>query len=337
MTGKRSGCIGLILLGLLCLSVAANLVLMAVAAGASAKGGGLHASASSRSNFHYEEIEPAEKGSKDRIAVIRLSGIIGSEIQGESGVPMVDELKLAMRQALDDEHVKGVVLRVDSPGGEVTAADAIYNELALLRDEKPVVIHMGSVAASGGYYIACAGSHLMATDTTITGSIGVIIQTLNYRELLGKVGLESVVFKSGKFKDILSGSRPMTEEEREYIQGMVMQTYEKFVGIVAEERGLKVDDLRTGVADGRILSGTDALKAGLIDGLGYVEDAYEKARELARSPDAAVVEMSPRNRLGRLLRMLGESRATPVDRALANLAPMLQTGRIYLLPGWYAP
>jgi len=336
MSNKRTGCLGLILVLLLLVSVAANVVLMGVAAAGAGKSGSFTASATSHSNFQYEVIEDGAKGVHDRIGVIQLRGVISSDIEGDSGAPMVDELKSAMRTALDDDRIKAVVLRVDSPGGEVTAADALYHELAALRDEKPVVIHMGSVAASGGYYVACGGSHLMANDTTITGSIGVIIQTLNYKDLLGKIGLESVVFKSGKFKDILNGARDMTDEERQYIQAMVMQTYDKFVGIVAEERGLKVEELRTGIADGRIVSGTDALKAGLLDELGYVEDAYEKARELGKAPGAEVVELTPRNRFGRLLRMFAETRVHPVDRALARMTPSLTSGRMYLLPSWYA-
>jgi protease-4 len=336
MSNKRAGCLGLVLLLLLLVSVAANVVLMGVAAASAGKSGGFTAAAPGHSNFNYEVVEPADKGVKDRIGVIQLRGVIASDIEGDSGASMVDELKLAMRQALEDDHIKAVVVRIDSPGGEVTASDAIYNELAALREEKPVVVHMGSVAASGGYYVACGGTHLMAHDTTITGSIGVIIQTLNYKDLLGKIGLESVVFKSGKFKDILNGARDMTDEERQYIQAMVMQTYDKFVGIVAEERGLKLEDLKAGIADGRIVSGSDAMKAGLVDGLGYVEDAYEKARELGKAPGAEVVELTPRSRLGRLLRMLGEARATPVDRALARMAPSLTSGRMYLLPSWYA-
>jgi len=147
------------------------------------------------------------------------------------------------------------VLSIDSPGGEVTASDVIYSAVCKARKQKPVVVYMGSMAASGGFYVACGGSYLMANDTTLTGSIGVIIQTLNYQQLLGKIGVEAVVFKSGQFKDILSGSRQMTPEEKEYIQKLVMQTYGKFVGIVATERKLPVEQLTKGIADGRIISG----------------------------------------------------------------------------------
>src|SRR5437868_1220039 len=129
----------------------------------------------------------------------------------------------------------------------------------------------------------------MANETTITGSIGVIIQTLNYEQLFNKVGLASVVFKSGKFKDILNGARPMTPEERDYIQGFVMKTYDKFLGVVAQERHLSADMLRNTIADGRILSGKEALENKLIDGVGQLEDAFAKAKELGSAPDAAIV------------------------------------------------
>src|SRR5207237_3556921 len=120
--------------------------------------------------------------------------------------------------------------------------------------------------------------------------IGVIIQTLNYEQLFNKIGLASVVFKSGKFKDILNGARPMTPEERELIQSFVMQTYDKFLGVVARERSVAADTLRNKIADGRILSGKDALNNKLIDGLGQLEDAFAKAKQLGGAPPTRVVK-----------------------------------------------
>src|SRR6202022_4177813 len=175
-----------------------------------------------------------------------------------------------------------IVLEIDSPGGEVTASDAIYSALVKVRARKPVVVYMDSLAASGGYYVACGGKFLMANETTITGSIGVIIQTLNYEQLFNKIGLASVVFKSGKFKDILNGARPMTPEERELIQSFVMQSYDKFLGIVARERGLSAETLRNTIADGRILSGKDALNNKLGDALRPLEDAFNDTKQLGQ-------------------------------------------------------
>src|SRR4030095_3099005 len=134
-----------------------------------------------------------------------------------------------------------------------------------------VVVYMDSLAASGGYYVSCGGKFLMANETTITGSIGVIIQTLNYEQLLNKVGLASVVFKSGKFKDMLNGARPITPGERGRVQKFIMSTHANFLGIVAKRHTLPADLLRNTIADGRILSGKEALQNKLIDGLGELD------------------------------------------------------------------
>ena len=213
-------------------------------------------------------VENGARGSSDKIAVITLRGLISTGISGNVGESMVDDLRWQLEQARNDDDVRAVVLEVDSPGGEVTASDMIYNAVVKTRAKKPVVVYMESLAASGGYYVSCGGKYLMANETSITGSIGVIIQTLNYEQLFNKIGLASVVFKSGKFKDMLNGARPMTPEERDYVQSFVMKTYEKFLGIVAKERNVPAETLRNGIADGRILSGRDALDNKLIDGLG---------------------------------------------------------------------
>src|SRR5207253_297960 len=166
------------------------------------------------------------RGSPDKIALITLRGLISSSVPGTVGDSMVDDLRAALQQARDDNQVKAVVLEIDSPGGEVTASDQIYNAVVKTRARKPVVVYMDTLAASGGYYISCGGKFLMANETTITGSIGVIIQTLNYEQLFNKLGLASVVFKSGKFKDMLNGARPVTPEERELVQSFIMKTYD---------------------------------------------------------------------------------------------------------------
>jgi protease-4 len=251
---------------------------------------------------------------------------------------MVDDLKIQLHQAAMDDDVKAIVLYVDSPGGEVTASDMIYDAVTRARARKPVVVYMGSLAASGGYYVSCGGSYLMADDTSLTGSIGVIIETFNYANLLGKIGLESVVFKSGQFKDMLNGAREMTPEEKTYVQDMVMQTYGKFVGIVARERKIPEEQLRTGIADGRVISGRDALGDKLIDGLGQIEDAYAKARELGKAPDAPVVRYEQSFKLGKLLRLVtGKAESGRVQIELPGaITPHLEAGRLYLLPSFFA-
>ena len=287
----------------------------------------------------FEEQVVVEGSDSEKIAIIPLDGIIAYGASGALGDSMVDDLKAAFRQAEEDPAIKAVVMSVDSPGGEVTASDAIYHEIQQFSRKKPVVYYMTSIGASGAYYAACGANWVMCSDTTFTGSIGVIISTLNYRELFGKVGLESVVFKSGKFKDLLNGAREMTPEEKEYVQQLVMQSYDRFVGIVAKARKLKEADLRTGVADGRILSGTNAYAAGLVDQLGYVEDAYAKARELGNAEGASVVLYKRSFTLSNFFQLFGESSQakTKVQIDLLQGMPQLKPGRLYLLPPFFAP
>jgi protease IV len=333
---KRFGCISVFLLILLFASLLFNVLLLG--AKATSKIGGSRILAERTPEFDEEALVAGSSSTADKIVQIAMRGIISSSIDGTLGETMVDDLKMAMRQAADDKNVKAIVLYVDSPGGEVTASDMIYDAVKKAREKKPVVIYMGSLAASGGYYVSCAGSWLMANETTITGSIGVIIQTLNYQQLLGKIGLRTVVFKSGQFKDILSGSREMTPEEAAYIQNMVMQTYGKFVGIVATERKLPEEDLRNGIADGRVISGKDALGFKLVNQLGQIEDAYEKARELGHAPGAPVVRYKAGFHLGRLFRIFGKSETSKIEVSLGErFLPQLESGKLYLLPSFYAP
>ncbi len=331
----RFGCLAAVLVALLCISILFNLVFIAGRARPLASG---HLHAEHAPKFDERTVINASRSTSDKIALISLRGIISSSRSGSLGETMVDDLKIALRQAADDSDVKAIVLNVDSPGGEVTASDEIYAAVKQVREKKPVVIYMGSLAASGGYYISCAGSWLMANETTLTGSIGVIIETLNYQNLFGKIGLDMVVFKSGQFKDILSGARAMTPEEQQYIQSLVMEIYGKFVGIVAQERHLPEDQLRKGIADGRVISGKDALADKLIDQLGQIDDAFAKARDLGHAPGAAVIRYEEGFRLGRLFQMLSQSENAKVEVKLDDrLVPKLETGRLYLLPGFFAP
>lgn len=280
------------------------------------------------------------KDSDSKIAVIYLRGLISSASPGALGATMVDDLKIQLEQAAHDDKVKAIVLYVDSPGGEVTASDSIYNAVKKVRDgaKKPVVVYMGALAASGGYYVSCGGSWIMANETTLTGSIGVIMSSFKYNELFNKVGLESITFKSGQFKDMMSGSREMTQEEKDYIQKMVMDTYGKFVGIVARERKLNEDDLRHGLADGRVISGKDALAAKLINATGEVEDAYAKAMDLGKAKGATIIRYESPFKLGKIFKLLGQSEKANVEINVTKaLLPKLETGRMYFLPSFYAP
>lgn len=330
MSKPRFGCLIIGLIVVLVVSLFINLAL--VAGRANLKGGLI----SEVPKFEESVLVP---GGSDKIVLLQLHGIISGSLAGTLGETMVEDLKMALQQATEDDAVKAIVLSIDSPGGEVTASDAIYHAVVEARKKKPVVVQMGSLAASGGYYIACAGSYVMAHETTLTGSIGVIIQTLKYQDLFGKIGLQAVVFKSGAFKDILSGTRDMTPEEQALIQGLVMGMYDKFVGIVAKERKIPEATLRDGIADGRIFSGGEAEKLKLVDGLGYIEDAYAKARELGGASDAQVVRYEAPFSLGKLARVFSQSKLdSKVDlNVTSDLLPKLETGRIYLLPGYFAP
>ena len=331
---RKLGCLSIFLAVALVASVFINLIL---AAASFRRFGGTTQLEEPTPSFREVLVQRGARGSDDKIAVITMRGLISSSLPGNVGDTMVEDMRLALQQARDDDHVRAIVLEIDSPGGEVTASDVIYNWVVKTRARKPVIVYMDSLAASGGYYVACGGKYLMANETTITGSIGVIIQTLNYEQLFNKVGLSSVVFKSGKFKDMLSGTRPVTPEEREYIQSFVMKTYDKFLGIVARERNLPADGLRNSVADGRILSGKDALDNKLIDGVGQIEDAFAKAKELGRAPGATIVKYGPPFSFGRFLRAFG-SADNKIELTLPKqLMPQLETGRAYFLPSFYAP
>jgi protease-4 len=334
MPNRKLGCLSIFLFVALCASVVFNMFL---AVAAFTRFGATRNIQESLPRFREILVDRASKGSNDKIAIIPLRGLISSSLPGNVGDSMVDDMRYALEQARDDDNVRAIVLEIDSPGGEVTASDVIYNAVVKARAKKPVVVYMDSVAASGGYYVACGGKYLMASDTTITGSIGVIIQTLNYEQLFNKVGLASVVFKSGKFKDMLNGARPITEEERAYVQGFVMSTYEKFLGIVAKERNLPADGLRNTIADGRILSGVDAREHRLIDGLGQIEDAFQKAKDLSNAPDAAIVKYGPPFTFGRFFRALGKASDSKIEVTLPKqMLPQLESGRAYFLPSYYA-
>lgn len=331
------GCLGVVLVLALTLSLIFNVVLSGLLGG--------RGSEEARPPERFEEtlVQPPASGEDDggpRVAQIDVTGIISNDwLPGSESI--VSRTKRALQQALDDRRVKAIVLRIDSPGGEVTASDTIYHAVKQAAAKKPVIACMDSIAASGGYYIACGAGKILANPNTWTGSIGVIVQTLGYQGLMEKAGLKMRVFRSGAFKDALGGHRDMTPEEEKYIQDMVMQTYDRFTGIVSAARSIPIQELETGIADGRIISGADAVRLKLVDGTGYIEDAWQLAREQAGVVDAAVVRYSRPaglNLLGLLTQMKESSAGTQrleIDIS-DRLLPRLQPGRIYLLPEFMA-
>lgn len=215
---------------------------------------------------------------------VRTSALFGS---GENPVSLFHE-KLAA--AADDPHVKAVVLRINSPGGAVTASDIMYQELLKFREAtgKPVVACMMDVAASGGYYLAMACDRVYAHPTTVTGSIGVIMSLYNAHGLLTKIGVNSDPIKSGPNKDIGSPARPMSDEERAILQGMVNCFYDQFVQVVVRGRQLPEERVRA-LADGRAYTGIEAKQLGLVDEIGYLDDAIKTAMDMACIKNACII------------------------------------------------
>src|SRR5512139_155908 len=200
----------------------------------------------------------------DKIAIVEVRGVITQS----SGV--IEELQ----QYLEDDGVKAIILRIDSPGGGVGPAQEIYREIIKIKPKKKVVTSMGSVAASGGYYIACASDRIVANPGTITGSIGVIMQFSNLEELLKKIGIKGVVLKSGEHKDIGSPFREMTPEEKSIMQEVLDNVHQQFIQAVAD--GRKLDRAKVvPIADGRILTGEQAKNLGLVDEMGNLQDTID--------------------------------------------------------------
>jgi len=206
----------------------------------------------------------------EKVGVLEVKGVIAN-IQ-----PTIDEL-VKFRK---DGSVKAVVVRIESPGGGVSPSQELYQEIRRTVQVKPVVVSMGSVAASGGYYIACAAQKIYANPGTITGSIGVILQFTNFEELLRKIGFRMEVVKSGPYKDVGNPGREMTAEEKAYLQEMVNNVHQQFVRDVARGRHMKVEKVRE-VADGRIFTGEQAMELGLVDELGNLKDAINAAAKMA--------------------------------------------------------
>ncbi len=206
----------------------------------------------------------------EKVGYITITGAITSS---EKIIDQIDSFK-------EDSSIKAIVLRVNSPGGGVSPSQEIHDEVKAAAGVKPVVVSMGSVAASGGYYIAAPAQRILANPGTITGSIGVIMQFTNVEELLGKVGLKSQVVKSGKHKDIGSPVRPMSSTDREILQSLIDDVYTQFIQAVAESRKMDIEKVRE-LADGRIFTGRQAFEAGLVDELGGYRDAIRVAAALA--------------------------------------------------------
>lgn len=230
---------------------------------------------------------------KAKVLLIEISGMISSEEKdGFRPAPsMIASVKEQLSKATKDESVKAVVLRINTPGGTVTASDIIYHELKTFKASRkiPIIASIMDLGTSGGYYIAAAADSVMAHPSSVTGSIGVIMLTLNARGLLEKIGVEATAVTSGPRKDMGSPFRTMTVEERAIFQGLIDSFYHRFLMIVQEGRSnLPMDQIRK-LADGRIYTGEQAKAEGLVDEIGYLEDAVELAKKKAGLTEARVV------------------------------------------------
>lgn len=313
-------------------------------------------SGAASSGSHMMEITVDNQHSGNKIAVIPVVGIImgGGEPVSRSLVKNIeDQLKLAAK----DRAVKAVILKVDSPGGTVLASDDIYNLIAKFQQKhnKPVVASMGSMAASGGYYVSAPCRWIVAHELTMTGSIGVIMQSYNFRGLMNKTGVRPVTIKSGKFKDMLSFSKELenlTREEKDalleeeaLLRKMITETYDKFKSVITQGRaaanasnasgsdpGRKLSSRWTDFADGRILSGKDAYDLGLVDELGGWETAVVRARTLAGIENADLVTYREPFNFGSLFSIFGRAEAKTVKVDLGIDLPQLRSGLYFLAP-----
>jgi protease-4 len=304
-----------------------------------------------------EECLLKDNDARSKIAVVTVDGIITGNARDQAGNSMVDVIKAQLDRAKDDDRVKAVILKVDSPGGEVMASDEISKAIANFQKDdpvesgkpgkrgKPVVCSMGSLAASGGYYISVPSRWIVANELTITGSIGVILHTWNYRGLMDKVGLAPVTYKSGLYKDMLSGERSTNEipaEERVMVQGLIDETYQKFKNVVADGRkyaheknktdGHALINNWTNYADGRVLSGTQAFKYGFVDELGDFDKAVERTKDIAHIHNANLIEYRERYDISEFLRLFGQNGAAhDIKLDLGLEMPKLQAGQLYFL------
>jgi protease-4 len=308
---------------------------------------GVGGKATHQRKFWLEEVVVDDNRAPDKVAVVEVSGLITSEPWDGTGQSMVDAIEHQLRIAAEDKSVKAVVLKVNSPGGEVMASDDISRSIQDFqkKSNKPVVAAMGSLAASGGYYVSAPCDWIVANDLTITGSIGVIMPSYNYRRLLDKIGVRPQMYKSGKLKDMLSGSKADDEilpEERQLVQGMIDETFAKFKSVVSEGRSnayrrnkargaRELDQDWEQLADGRILTGKQAFAKGFVDELGNFDKAVDRAKDLAQISKANVIQYEQPFNLGNLFRLFGESKVPAITLDLGMDFPKLKVGQLYFL------
>ena len=276
----------------------------------------------------------------DRIAVIDVNGLITSDENASLRTCAVAKnICKKLQQAANDKTVKGIIINLNTPGGEVTASDEIYRKILLVRKKKPVTAMMNSMCASGGYYIAAACSPIITNKYTLTGSIGVIISTWNYKGLFDKIGVKSEVYTSGKMKDMLNGGRERTAEEEKLVKELVLNAYDGFVQVVSESRKIPAETIRTTrIGDGRIFDGKQALELKLADRIGYFEDAVEACAKEAKLKEYQVFRYEEKFDFGKIFDLFSaEAPAVrlvfPAGAAKGNFE--IRKGVLYFLPAGY--
>jgi protease IV len=290
------------------------------------------------------EEKTVEGSGTAKILLMDLSGFL-SEEGGTGGgltigtppprVPLLVRFREELQKAAKDHDVRAVLLRVNTPGGTVTASDIMYRELEVFRREHkvPIVAVMMDVAASGGYYVALAADTIIAHPTTVTGSIGVIMLTVNAEGLMEKVGLATAAIKSGERKDMGSPFRALKPEERAIFQSVIDSLYGQFVAKVVERRHIAAETARS-IADGRIYTAEQALSLHLIDQVGYMEDAVAVARRAAGVDEAKVVVYHRPRQYRATYYAEAESPAVSLEQSLARLASLIGPGPRFLYLWW---
>jgi protease-4 len=233
---------------------------------------------------------------RDKILLIDISGIITSEKKRsfadlDSGPDMVARVKEELTQAAEDDRIKAIILKINSPGGTVTASDIIYKEILKFKEKNKIYVtaSLMDIAASGGYYIACAADTIVAHPTAVTGSIGVIAMKFNVKGLMDKLGVQDDTIKAGDMKDSLSPFRPMTDEERQIIQDIIDSLHQQFMEAVVQGRkDLSLDEVKP-LADGRVFTARQALEAELIDDIGYLDDAIDITKKETDLKEARII------------------------------------------------
>ena len=296
-----------------------------------------------------EEVVIEDNKSRHKIAVVEIEGVISSGDSDRRGHSLVDSVREQLDAAAEDDAVKAVLLKVNSPGGEVLASDEIHNAIRDFQDDtgKPVIASMQTLAASGGYYVSAPCRWIVANELTLTGSIGVIMHGWNVSGLMDKIGVRAETYKSGAHKDMLSPFRHPDEispEEQKMMRGLIMETYGKFTNIVVtgrseawkanaklKEQGKQLEENWSDFADGRVLSGNQAYDLGLVDELGDFDAAVQRAEVVSRIGNANLIQYQQPFDIGELFSLFGQTQTRSLKVDLGVEFPKMQRGCLYFL------